>query len=205
MVKKPEKKTATPAATPAATDLSKYQTRIDDPEECFGKLFEADNPDCLKCDELTPCGEAFAILLAGAGVDEQIEVEEKPEAKKPEAKKPEAKKPEEKVETPKPGKAKAAPAKKVEPAKAAPKTNVEKDVNGFKVGSKSSKIYNMLLAGKYTKKEMIGLLDKEYPGANNATTLGVFIGDLQKPVGTYSTSRGIVILKSGKDVLSIKK
>lgn len=71
----------------------------------------------------------------------------------------------------------------------------EKDANGYAVGSKSGLIYAWLSEGKYTKEQILAGLDQQYPGANNKTTLGVFLSDLQKPVGTYSVSRGCKVNK----------
>ena len=81
----------------------------------------------------------------------------------------------------------------------------EKDANGFAKGSKAGLIYAWLLEGKYTKDQILAGLDQNFPGANNKTTLNVFLSDLQKAVGTYSVSRGVKVVVAENGVASIQK
>ncbi len=80
-----------------------------------------------------------------------------------------------------------------------------KDENGFTIGSKSSLIYSLLSDGNHTREEIISILNEKYPAANNKSSLSTFISDVQKPVGTYSTSRGVKVVISEDGVISIEK
>ncbi len=80
-----------------------------------------------------------------------------------------------------------------------------KDENGFTIGSKSSLIYSLLSEGRHTREGILKMLDEKFPGSNNKNTLSTFISDVQKPVGTYSSSRGIKISITEDGVLSIEK
>lgn len=79
------------------------------------------------------------------------------------------------------------------------------DENGFTIGSKSSLIYSLLSEGRHTREDIIKALNEKYPGANNKSSLGTFISDVQKSVGTYSTSRGVKVVTSADGILSIEK
>lgn len=80
-----------------------------------------------------------------------------------------------------------------------------KDEHGFTSGSKSSLIYSLLAAGKYTRESILKMLDEKFSGSNNKSSLSTFISDVQKPVGTYSSSRGIKISSTEDGVLFIEK
>lgn len=70
---------------------------------------------------------------------------------------------------------------------------VTKNEHGFKAGSKSAKIYDMLLSGKYTKADM-----EKATESVGKSTVSVFLGDLQKAVGTYPVSRGVKVVEDEK-------
>lgn len=80
-----------------------------------------------------------------------------------------------------------------------------KDENGFTIGSKSSFIFSLLSEGRHTREDIIKTLDEKYPGANHKSSLGTFLSDVQKPIGTYSTSRGVKIVTGEDGILSIEK
>lgn len=80
-----------------------------------------------------------------------------------------------------------------------------KDENGFTIGSKSSLIYSLLAEGKHTREEILEVLNEKYPGANNKSSLSTFISDVQKPVGTYSSSRGVRVGVTEEGLLFIEK
>ncbi len=81
----------------------------------------------------------------------------------------------------------------------------KRDKYGYIAGTKTSLIVAMLGKKKYTKVQILEELDTAYKGANNKTTLSVFINDLQKPVGTYPSSRGLIIKENKSGVLSLNK
>ncbi len=185
----------------------KYKAMFEDAQKCFGKLYDSNESECTK-----KCVDADECEKWNKGKVERKSTEES-EDKSTSKKEPEKSKG--KAET---AKSTKKPAGKKEPEKSkgtesksdakkpAAKKSEGKDANGFKVGSKASMMHDMLLEGKHTKEAMLKILDKKYPGANNKTTLSVFINDLQKPVGTYSGSRGTAIVTNEKTgVLSVKK
>ena len=79
----------------------------------------------------------------------------------------------------------------------------ERDKYGFIKGTKTAFIVAMLGAKKYTKMQILEELDNVYKGANNKITLAVLINDIQKPVGTYSASRGLTVKEKKKGVFSL--
>lgn len=86
-----------------------------------------------------------------------------------------------------------------------PWANKEKDAYGFITGTKSSLIVSLVASKKYTKDQILEELNTKYPGKNNKVTLACLLTDLQKPVGTYPASRGMVIVENKKKQLSIQK
>lgn len=81
------------------------------------------------------------------------------------------------------------------------------DENGFRPGTKVGLIASLLAEGKYTKKEILDILNEKYVGkeSGNQVTLSLVILDIQKPVGTYSASRGWKIVTGDKGVLTLIK
>jgi hypothetical protein len=67
-------------------------------------------------------------------------------------------------------------------------------IKPFKKDTKSYVIFEAINSGKFSKQEIIDYLNKSFPG-NNKQSLDMFILDFQKPIGTYSGSRGLKIVE----------
>jgi len=188
-----------------------YEKLFVDPAECFGTLYEADNVECEKCVEFKICGSWFTAkgnpeAVAGDAVAPEVSPPTPPPVAKTAKKAAPATKAAANA-TPKPKKAadaKTGTGEKKEVASTKPVQ--EKDEHGFLKGSRSSRIYSLLLEGKHTKEQIIQTVTKEFHSTidKTKTTVGVFISDVQKAKGKYSASRGVKINKDAKDVLSIK-
>ena len=190
-----------------------YEKLFVDPAECFGTLYEADNVECEKCVEFKICGSWFTAkgnpeAVAGDAVAPEVSPPTPPPVAKTAKKAALPKKlaPAAKA-TPEPKKAADAKTGTGEKKEVAPTKSVqEKDEHGFLKGSRSSRIYSLLLEGKHTKEQIIQTVTKEFHSTidKTKTTVGVFISDVQKAKGKYSASRGVTVQKDAKDVLSIK-
>lgn len=195
-----------------ASKKAALQGMFEDKENCFGKMYDGEEAECTKCLDNKPCQD----WQAAKGDPEATNTEKeetavskgnskKPApAKKEDTKKPTPAAPAKKSAPAAPDKSApakkdeaAVPAKKEEVKKSAPK--VEKDANGFKVGSTSGTVYSMLLEAKHTKADI-----EKATGSEGKSTVTLILSDLQKPVGTYSISRGIKIVASDKGALSIE-
>ena len=170
----------------SAKRKQEMKSMFEDTENCFGKMYDGKESECKKCKDGTDCK---SYKPEGATTETQG-TEEKAETTKKDAKK----------STPAKKDTKKTAAKKTA---AKPKSSREVDEYGYTVGSKNSKIFAMIVKGGVTKAEIVTKMDEQYAGANNKTTVSVFISDVQKPIGKYSTSRGVKLVEDKEGKLSI--
>ena len=157
-------------------------------ESCFGKAFLADDAECLKCKEKSYGNECEKWQEAGGDPD----AVKKPakEVKKP-AKVKEVKKEE-----------KPAKIKKEKVVSKEPKVRkaMEKDENGFRVGSNCSVFCKMLLEGKYTKEQI-----ETATGTEGKSSVLSFLNLVQKPVGATCLGRGFKVnINEKTNILSVE-
>jgi hypothetical protein len=188
-----------------AADKKQQIKMYADTENCFGKVNDDSEAECQKCLDKESCQE-----WQSAGGDPA-------EKSKPAATNKPTPKGTTKEEAPvkkEDLKKAAAPVKKEEPKKAAPakkdgekKANPfagNKDENGFKEGSKSGRFFALIKEGNHTTEKIVSMTAKEFDAdeKTNASTFKLFCGDVQKPTGTYSASRGLTIVTGDKGILS---
>jgi DNA topoisomerase-1 len=75
-------------------------------------------------------------------------------------------------------------------------------VNDFRAGTKSHFIMELLMAGRWTLDQIVAEADQKFGGSNLAT-VKLFMGDLQKPKGKYSASRGLTLTTDSSGCVSI--
>lgn len=179
---------------------------FNDSEQCFGKLFDGKADECKKCADTAQCAawqEAEGNPKNKKNTKpNKTAAPAKEETKAAPAKKDDKKSAPAKKDEPKKDDKKSVPAGKPAANKTAPvppKRTIEKDENGFTVGTVGAAIYKLLLAGKSTRADIEKATDTE-----GKSTVSTFLGDLQRAVGVYSVSRGVKVLKDDKGVLSLE-